>query len=146
MPDSLEVSMREYSSSFFLSATVRRSAWPPPPLRPEELLHIECLLALKYVVSCPSKFMSEDGERLGFAVFPLQPLFVFHPFWISFQEHYRGFRERLFEMNIPDLASGSAISFPGGFSGTLDQSAVRCKVLYSREAVNVTHLVENRQG
>ena len=78
----------------------------PSALVFEELVHVERLVSFEHVIGCPSEFMSENGEGLGFAVLFLESFFVFHPLGVTPEEKDGGFRESPLEMGVADFLTG----------------------------------------
>ena len=109
----------------------------------EELVHIESLLPFKNVVGSPSELMSKDREGLGLAVFFLEPFFVFHTFGVSPEEEDGGFGESPLEVGVTDFLVGCAMTFPGGFPGRFNETAIGDEVLDCWEAAYVVDFIKD---
>jgi hypothetical protein len=84
--------------------------------------------------------MSQDRECFAFSVLIGQPVEIFFPGLIAFEEECCRLAEGPLEMGIADLLAAWAVLFAVGFLGTLYQPAGRDEVLDGREAVDVFNL------
>ncbi len=73
------------------AARVRRGAHPSPPLRTQETLQVEGLLAHQHEVDGATDAVGEDREGLGLAVLPFDAAEQFLALRTLRQEQYRGF-------------------------------------------------------
>src|SRR3972149_9120618 len=110
-------------SGFPMAAPVRRRAAPSAPSSgPEELIHVEGLLAFEQIIDGASQFMGEDGERLGLAVLGSELLHESLRGRVLAQKEHRGFREGPLQMRIADLGARGAEPFASGRLRALHQA------------------------
>jgi hypothetical protein len=97
------------------------------------------------VVHRPGQLVREYRQGFGFAVFVLQLRKIFLAGLVLPQEEDRRFGKGPTQMHVADLLARGPESFPAGFLGALDQTAVRDEILHAGEAGDILNLLQHDQ-
>ena len=117
----------------------------PQWLRGDKALEVKCLFPREHVVHGAAQLVGEHGERFGFAVLVFEFGEVHFPWLTLADKEHGGFGKGPAQMHVADLFAGDPEPFAVGFFRALDQTTIRHKILYAREAGDVLNLLEEDQ-
>jgi hypothetical protein len=103
---------------------------------------VKSFLILEHEIDGTAKFVGEDRESLGFAVFMGKSLEIFFGRFVALEEKDGCLGEGPLKVSVTDLFTTGTVFFAVGFFDALDQTAIGDKILDGGEALDGFDLVE----